>query len=73
MYDYDPLWKTMKEKGMTQYILIKKYEFSRGTLDNLRKNRSVTMNTIDVLCQILRCEVDEVVRITFDEAVEESS
>ena len=34
MITYDPLWKTMKKKGITTYTLIKEYSFSRGTLDS---------------------------------------
>ena len=47
MFSYDHLWETMKRKGITQYQLIKDYHISTGILDSLRKNRSVTIHTID--------------------------
>lgn len=60
MIVYEPLWKTLKKKGITQYQLINIYGFSTGTLDALRKNKSVTVNTINTLCEILDCSVSDV-------------
>lgn len=64
MYDYNPLWKTLEEKGITQYQLINEYHFSTGTLDSLRQNRSVTVKTIETLCLILDCTPNDILRIT---------
>lgn len=64
MFDYSPLWETLEKKGMSQYQLIKKYNFSTGTLDALRKNNSITVNTIETLCLILDCTPNDIVRIT---------
>lgn len=64
MFDYSPLWETMKRKGITQYQLINKYDFSTGTLDTLRKNNSITVNTIETLCLILDCTPNDILRIT---------
>lgn len=63
MFDYSPLWETMRKKGMSQYQLIKEYNISNGTLDSLRQNRSITMHTLDNLCQILDCTPNEIVKI----------
>ena len=62
MIVFDPLWETMKRKHISQYALIKEYGVSTGTLDVLRKNRSVTPHTINDLCRILQCDVGEVIR-----------
>lgn len=61
MIVFDPLWETMKRKHISQYALIKEYGVSTGTLDALRKNRSVTLHTINDLCRILQCDVGEVI------------
>lgn len=61
MIMYTPLWKTMQNKGVTTYQLINKYGFSRGTLDRLKHNKNTTLNTIDDLCAILNCRVEEIV------------
>lgn len=58
----DPLWETMKRRGISQYALIKEHGVSTGTLDALRKNRSITLNTLNDLCRILRCDVADVIR-----------
>ena len=58
----DPLWDTMKRKKISQYALIRDYGVSTGTLDALRKNRSVTLHTVNELCRILQCDVSDVIR-----------
>lgn len=63
MISYAPFWRTLEEKGVTQYQLINQYGVSTGTLDALRKNRSVTLNTIQDLCLILRCPIEKIVEI----------
>ena len=61
---YAPLWKTLEKKNITQYQLIHKYNFSTGTLDALRKNKSVTLNTLHDLCSIIDCDIADVVEFT---------
>lgn len=60
MIKYDRLWNTMKEKGITQYDLYTKYNISRSLLDRLRHNQNVQISTIDRLCNILHCEVEDI-------------
>ena len=68
MIVFDPLWETMKRKNISQYMLIKTYGVSTGTLDSLRKNRSITLNTLNDLSVILDCEVSDIIRYIPDEA-----
>ena len=60
MISYDQLWITMKKKGITQYSLIKDYRVSAGQLSRLRKNSFVSTHTIDMLCDILDCNVENI-------------
>ena len=60
MIIYNKLWQTMKEKNISQYKLIKEYGFSTGQLDRLRKNESVSTNTLNFLCEILECNLNDV-------------
>ena len=60
MIVYDPLWKTMKRKSMSQYALIRRYGFSTGQLDRLRKNENVNAYTLNTLCRILNCKLSDV-------------
>jgi DNA-binding Xre family transcriptional regulator len=57
---YAPLWETMKAKKITTYTLIQKYKFSKGTLDSLKHDRNVTTATLDDLCRLLDCRLDEI-------------
>ncbi|WP_242874384.1 helix-turn-helix domain-containing protein [Marvinbryantia formatexigens] len=52
----------MKKKGITQYKLIKEHNFSAGQLSRLRANAYVNTHTIDVLCQILDCKVQDIMQ-----------
>jgi len=57
---YNKLWETMKQKNVSQYQLIKKHGFSTGQLDRLRKNGNVNSYTLDTLCKILDCELQDI-------------
>ena len=67
MYDYEPLWTTLSEKGVSTYRLINEYGISKGTLDSLKHNRNVTVNTLDTLCQILEVPIENIVNISIDD------
>lgn len=60
MIVYDGLWKVMKEKGISQYKLIKEYNFSTGQLDRLRKNENISTYTLNRLCEILDCRLGDI-------------
>ena len=60
MIVFDRLWSTMKERGFSQYKLIKEYKISNGQLDRLRKNGNVNTYTLNQLCQILGCSLEDI-------------
>lgn len=60
MIKYNKLWKTLKDRGISQYKLINTYGISTGQLDRLRKNESVSTNTLDKLCDILNCNLCDI-------------
>ncbi len=60
MIVFDRLWTTMKEKGVSQYKLIKEHKISTGQLDRLRKNENVSTYTLDQLCRILNCSLNDI-------------
>jgi DNA-binding Xre family transcriptional regulator len=57
---FERLWTTMKERGISQYKLIKEYKFSTGQLDRLRKNENVNTYTLSQLCKILDCKLEDI-------------
>ena len=61
MISYDPLWKTMKERGATTYTLQVKGQISSSTIRRLKAGESVSTNTLDALCKILRCDLADIV------------
>ena len=63
---YEPLWETMRRKGVTTYALIKNYSFSRGTLDSLKQGLNISTSTLNDLCRILDCRVEDVLVYTPD-------
>ncbi len=54
----------MKKRGVTTYTLIYKHGFSAYTITNLRRNKSITMNTLEKLCAVLNCTPNDVVAFT---------
>ncbi len=67
MISYDNLWKVMKEKGITQYALIKKHNISPAQITRLKRNESVSTHTIDTFCRILDCRVEDIMEFIRDE------
>lgn len=61
MISYEPLWDTLRQKHISQYQLIKKYGFSSGQLSRLRRNQYVSTHTLEVLCDILDCKIEDII------------
>ncbi len=72
MIVYDPLWKTLKKKGLSTYTLRVKYEISGSTVQRLRKNMSVSTNTLDDLCSLLDCPLSDIAEHIPDKEFEQS-
>ena len=66
MITYDPFWQTLKNSKETTYTLIKKHGVSSNTLCKLRKNESITMVTLNDLCEILKCSPDKIIKYVPD-------
>lgn len=64
MISYKPLWNTMKARGITTYTLIYKNGFSAYTITNLKRNKSITMNTLEKLCTVLKCTPNDIIEFT---------
>ena len=60
MITHDRLWQTMKQQGVSQYDLYTHYNVNRSQLNRLRHNENVEVNTIDKLCNILQCRVEDI-------------
>lgn len=60
MIVFDRLWDTMKERNITQYKLIHKYGISPGQITRLKRNENINSHTINILCEILDCHVEDI-------------
>ena len=60
---YAPLWKTMAERDVTQYRLLKS-GIDNKTLDSLKKDKNITLLTLEKLCSIIGCTPNDVVEFT---------
>lgn len=67
MIKYDPLWRTLKEKGISQYQLIKDYAIDKAQLQRLRQNLVVKTLILNRLCQILNCRIEEIMEYVPDD------
>lgn len=70
MIRYDPFWKTLKEKNISQYMLTEYYDISSSTLSKMKHNQICSLHTIDRLCGILDCSISDIVEY-YKEADEE--
>ena len=60
MIKYDKLWETMEKKGITKYTLHKEYHLSKSLIHRLQNNEGINMNTINTLCNILDCDIQDI-------------
>lgn len=67
MIIYEPLYRTMKEQGISTYRLIQEYGISRSLLDRLKHNKPISTVTLNDLCTILSCRVEDVLLFLKDE------
>ena len=64
MISYEPFWITLRASKKSTYTLIYKHHISSSTIDKLRKNKPLNTTTINDLCRILQCPVEEIMRYT---------
>lgn len=61
MIDYSPLWRIMKEKGISQYYLIQ-HGIAGKTIYNMKRNCHISTATVEKLCKIIGCTPDNIMR-----------
>ncbi len=64
MVDYTPLWKTMRERKITQYAMLQDKVLDNHTLDRLKKNMNITLITLERICKYLDCTPNDVIKFT---------
>lgn len=60
MIDYSPFWKTLERSGENWYTLTTKHHMSTSTLHRLKHNNDISMKTVNDLCRILGCQIQDI-------------
>ncbi len=66
MISYDRLWLTMKKLNATTYTLQVKGGISSSTIRRLKAGDSVSTTTLDALCKILNCSIEDIIEFKPD-------
>lgn len=63
---FDKLWETMREKGVSTYVLREKYNIDTRTIRRLKANKNTTTDTLNTLCSILDCRLQDIAEYVKD-------
>lgn len=67
MIKYDKLWKTMERNGVTSYWLREKCGIDRKTIRRLHANENTETKTLNKLCEVLNCRLEDIAEFVPDE------
>ena len=62
MISYEPFYRTLQQKSISTYKLINQFGISRSLLDRLKHNKPISTVTLNDLCRILHCDVEQILR-----------
>lgn len=68
MITYQRFWETLRGSPESTYTLIKDHHLSSSTIDKLRNNKPITTTTLNDLCRILSCRVEDVMEYSPSDA-----
>lgn len=66
MIIYEPLWDTLEKKGIKPYTLVSKYGVSSETIHRIKHDKSITLVTLNDLCKMLDCNVEDIIKYVAD-------
>ena len=72
MISYNRLWETMEKRKISQYRLIKEFGLSSGQMSRLKKNTYGSTHTLETLCRILDCRIEDVMEVSFEDEEKEN-
>ena len=72
MISYNRLCETMEKRKISQYRLIKEFGLSSGQMSRLKKNTYVSTHTLETLCRILDCRIEDVMEVSFEDEEKEN-
>ena len=66
LISYEPFFKTLLKKNITEYHLIFHEGVSANTLNRMRHGKNITLRTLDTLCFILDCDISDIIEYRKD-------
>ena len=66
MIVFDKLWEVMRAKNISQYKLINEYGISPAQITRLKRNENVKVSILNTLCNILDCDICEIIEFIKD-------
>lgn len=60
MISYQPFYDTLYKKNVTEYALIYKFGLPANTIHRMKHNKPITTTTLDTLCEILQCRIEDI-------------
>lgn len=67
MIVFDKLWEVMAAQGVSTYALREKGEIDSKTIRRLRANENTETKTLNKLCAILHCRLEDIAEYIPDE------
>ena len=67
MISYDPFWQTISDRNISTYALINKHGVLPDTIQRLRSGKPITTTTINTLCEVMQCSVEDILEYISDE------
>ena len=67
MISYKPFYETLLRKGVTEYYLIYKQGMAANTLHRMKHGKPITTTTLNTLCEILDCRVEDILEYVPDQ------
>lgn len=61
MITFDPLWETLRRRGISTYDLEYRYEINPAEISRLKHNHNFTLRSVDKYCRLLDCRVEDVI------------
>ncbi len=68
MISYEPFYRTLIEKNITEYYLIFKQGISANTIHRIKHGKAITTTTLDELCFILDCDISDIIEYKKEES-----
>ncbi|MBQ3150994.1 MAG: helix-turn-helix transcriptional regulator [Clostridia bacterium] len=68
MIKFDKLWVTMKNQNISTYYLRERCGIDSKTIRRLRANENIETKTLDKLCCVLKCKIEDIAEYSEDES-----